>query len=242
MLKHIYLTISIILLAINIFSQENYVFEHFSIPEGLSNPIVHSILQDRYGFLWVGTADGLNRYDGYEFKIYKNDPDDPKSLPAGGAIWALAEDHDGNLWIGGQNILVKYDRKNDNFIPIQLDLSLVNAPNPLVCKILVDSKNRIWVSTRRNGIHLIDPETISTTALRFFDINEKEITPNASFSIIETHQEEILISDFSNGVLRYNEKENWFEVFDIPKLSRGGVIKIFEDDFNSLWCAGTKTG
>ncbi len=237
MLKHIWIAVNILFITIIIFPQENYVFEHFSIPEGLSNPTVHSILQDSYGFLWVGTPDGLNRYDGYEFKIYKNDPDDPKSLPAGGAMWALAEDHDGNLWIGGQNILVMYDRKNDNFIPVQLDRSLVNASNLRVYKILVDSKNRIWVNTRRNGIHLINPETISTTAQRVFDINEIEITPSASFSIIETQQEDILVSDFANGVLMYNERENRFEVFDIPKLSRGGVMKIFEDDFNKLWIA-----
>ncbi|MCH7774500.1 MAG: AAA family ATPase, partial [Bacteroidetes bacterium] len=123
-----------------IYPQENYVFEHFSIPEGLSNPTVHSILQDSYGFLWVGTPDGLNRYDGYEFKIYKNDPDDPKSLPAGGAMWALAEDHDGNLWIGGQNILVMYDRKNDNFRTYSLGMkqrlsiaaALLNDPEVMI--------------------------------------------------------------------------------------------------------------
>jgi ligand-binding sensor domain-containing protein len=76
MLKYFCITLNLLLFTIIIYPQENYVFEHFSIPEGLSNPTVFSILQDSYGFIWIGTADGLNRYDGFEFKVYKNDPAD----------------------------------------------------------------------------------------------------------------------------------------------------------------------
>ena len=236
MSKHICLTICLFLFTINIHSQENYVFEHFSIPEGLSNPTVFSVLQDSYGFLWVGTADGLNRYDGYEFKVYKNDPDDPNSLPAGSELWALAEDNNGDLWIGGQNILAKYDRKNDRFIPVKLDFSVVSSPNPLVYKIFIDSKNRIWVGTRRNGIHLIDPKTNSTKGIKVFDNNGKEIKANTNFSIIETHKEEILISDVVKKVLIFNEKENHFELYNIPQSNtRGFPFSLFEDDFNKLW-------
>jgi serine phosphatase RsbU (regulator of sigma subunit)/ligand-binding sensor domain-containing protein len=236
MFKYICVTITILLFANNIHSQENYVFEHFSIPEGLSNPTVFSVLQDSYGFLWVGTADGLNRYDGYEFKVYKNDPDDPNSLPPGSELWALAEDHDGNLWIGGQNILVKYDRKNDGFIPVQFDVSLVNSANPLVYKIFVDSKNRIWVGTRRHGIHLINTDTYSTEAIKVLDDDGMEIKANTNFSIIETHKEEILVSDVLKRILIFNEKQNYLEVYNIPKYSAQGVVfNIFEDDFNKLW-------
>ena len=86
------------------YAQENFVFENFSIPQGLSNPTINCICEDKYGFLWLGTNDGLSRYDGYEFKVYKNNPSDSTSLP-GNSIRTISEDNEGNLWIGGNNVL-----------------------------------------------------------------------------------------------------------------------------------------
>src|SRR3989304_1778799 len=78
---------------------QNIRFEQFNLEEGLSHSTVNAILQDRMGFLWIGTQDGLNRYDGYNFKVYKPDADDPTSL---GDRWitSLAEDSQGYLWVG----------------------------------------------------------------------------------------------------------------------------------------------
>ena len=74
-------------------------FEHLSLEDGLSQNSVLAMLQDHRGFLWFGTQDGLNRYDGYTFTVFKNDPDDPNSLSLN-SILALHEDDDGALWIG----------------------------------------------------------------------------------------------------------------------------------------------
>ena len=79
--------------------QQKYNFEHISIPDGLSNMQVWDILQDKYGFLWIATADGLNQYDGYSFKIYKNDPGNPKSL-SNNYVYSLMIDKEENLWVG----------------------------------------------------------------------------------------------------------------------------------------------
>src|SRR5574339_416633 len=74
-------------------------FEHLSIEDGLSQNAGLTIFQDSRGYLWIGTQDGLNRYDGYGFKIFKHDPDDPTSL-SHNSILAVAEDTNGYLWIG----------------------------------------------------------------------------------------------------------------------------------------------
>src|SRR5574339_432614 len=74
-------------------------FEHLSIEDGLSQNAGLDIFQDSRGYLWIGTQDGLNRYDGYGFKIFKHDPDDPTSL-SHNSILAVAEDTKGYLWIG----------------------------------------------------------------------------------------------------------------------------------------------
>ena len=90
--------------------QKKYNFEHISIPDGLSNAQVWDILQDKYGFLWIATGDGLNRYDGYNFKIYKNDPGNSSSLP-NNTVVALMIDHEGTLWVGTDNGISKYQSR-----------------------------------------------------------------------------------------------------------------------------------
>src|SRR5688572_25600722 len=78
---------------------KNVRFEQISLEEGLSQSVVNAILQDKQGFLWVGTDDGLNRYDGYEFKIYKPESNNPDSI-SDRTITSLLEDENGYLWIG----------------------------------------------------------------------------------------------------------------------------------------------
>jgi hypothetical protein len=80
-------------------SREELKFEHITSEQGLSNNRVVSILQDSQGFMWFGTFDGLNRFNGYEFKIFRHDPFDISSMSAN-IILAIHEDHAGSLWIG----------------------------------------------------------------------------------------------------------------------------------------------
>ena len=92
-----------------------YRFENLNTDDGLSNNIIHSIIQDKNGFLWIGTQDGLNRYDGYKFKVYKNDPDDSLSISFNRA-GRIFEDNQGYIWILGKNTGVnKFDPKTEAF-------------------------------------------------------------------------------------------------------------------------------
>ena len=95
--------------------QENLRFQHVGIREGLSHSNVISILRDSRGFMWFGTRDGLNRYDGYTFRIYKNNPLDTASI-SNNTIISLVEDNKGFIWIatwgGGLN---RYNRWTDTF-------------------------------------------------------------------------------------------------------------------------------
>ncbi|NQZ07824.1 MAG: hypothetical protein HRT35_11740, partial [Algicola sp.] len=84
-------------------------FDRLTSEHGLSQMSVNAVLQDKQGFMWFGTQDGLNRYDGYQFRVYRNDRDDITSL-ASNWVNALHEDNDGNLWVGTNMGLHKYDR------------------------------------------------------------------------------------------------------------------------------------
>ena len=79
--------------------EQNIRFERLSIEDGLSQSTIFSIYQDSKGFMWFGTEDGLNRYDGYDFTIYRKDLEDPHSIK-GIEAWSIREDRTGALWVG----------------------------------------------------------------------------------------------------------------------------------------------
>lgn len=95
-------------------------FERFDSAAGPSHNSVYAILQDTQGFLWFGTADGLNRYDGYEFVVHRFDPDDDTSL-RNNTVYALLEDQAGRFWMGTEAGLDRLDRVTDRFIHYDLD-------------------------------------------------------------------------------------------------------------------------
>jgi ligand-binding sensor domain-containing protein len=97
------------------FSQPEYQFQHINSDLGLSSNSVTCILKDHIGYLWIGTYDGLNKYNGYDFKIYKHNPDDLSSIGAN-AIQTLFEDKQGNIWVGTfDGGLSKYDPLTEKF-------------------------------------------------------------------------------------------------------------------------------
>jgi ligand-binding sensor domain-containing protein len=120
-------------------------FGHISVEEGLSNSFVNCVIQDRTGFLWFGTDDGLNRFDGYELKVYRNNPDDKGSISEN-IIWALWEDYSGNIWIGTKTGgLNKYDPVTDKFKHWDLDSESTEEIN--ITNLYEDSKRNIWIGT-----------------------------------------------------------------------------------------------
>ena len=103
-------------------------FERISLEQGLSQNTVRCILQDRRGFLWFGTEDGVNRYDGYEFRIFQTDPGNPNTL-SGNFIRALHEDRNGIIWIGTNGSgLNRFDPATEQFTRFRSD---GNDPNSI---------------------------------------------------------------------------------------------------------------
>ena len=122
-------------------------FKYLTPDNGLSSSIASCIIQDHKGFMWIGTADGLNRYDGFNFVIYKNIPEDSASL-ADNVIKALFEDHNKNLFIGTENGLCMYDRIKDRFMNFFYDkASPLKGLSCTVSKIIEDSVGNLWLAT-----------------------------------------------------------------------------------------------
>ena len=119
-------------------------FRHFSVTDGLSHSQVNAIVQDRQGFLWFGTRAGLNRYDGYQCKIFRHDPDDSTSL-SGDFILALCVTNDGLLWIGTQG------RGATRYDPVTGSLTQIRFPGralqPSVVAFYEDPDGTLWAGT-----------------------------------------------------------------------------------------------
>lgn len=141
-----------------LFSQKNIDFEQIGIADGLSQNTVYAILQDSRGFLWFGTEDGLNRYDGYTFKVYKHNSDAPGSL-SNNRVQAIYEDRSGTLWVGTHGGLNKFDRSTETFTHFISEPSNPDSlSNNTVGAIRGEEPGILWLGTD-SGLNRFDSKT-----------------------------------------------------------------------------------
>jgi len=166
--------------------QPSYLFHHLSTDEGLSNSNVRTILKDSYGFLWIGTESGLNRYDGYGFKVYTEKPGGSNSLWAN-EILGLQEDGLGNIWISSVYGYTVYNRDKDCFLTdIANLLQSLGIQVDRNYKVYVDKKQDLWVLSGQKAF--------------FYDTRKKTLKV---FSI-KVHIDEVVTTDLSdNGECLY---------------------------------------
>jgi len=143
------------------------VFEQISVAQGLSQSIVTNIMQDRRGFLWFGTEDGLNLYDGYGFTVLRTDPADPYSLSYN-QVTALYEDHSGVIWVGTFNGgLNRYRLETNRFLRYRhRSADTTSISNDLIHCIAEDLNGRIWIGTD-HGLNRMTMPTSSTASACF---------------------------------------------------------------------------
>ncbi len=131
-------------------------FERLGVEQGLSQESVLNVLQDREGFLWIGTQAGLNRYDGYEVKVFRNDPLDRTSL-VDNYVNASYEDSEGRLWFGTKGGLTRFDKTRQKFVRYPAPASILQS-NQLVLAITGDRAGGMWLGTA-DGLKHFDPAT-----------------------------------------------------------------------------------
>src|ERR1035437_6025576 len=148
-----------LILSLHVASQD-LKFDHITTDNGLSQGTVNCVYQDSKGFIWIGTDDGLNLYDAYSFKVYKNNPDDSLSI-SGNVITDIEEDKNGNLWIGTRsNGLNFYHRNTDKFTRFQCDPSnpaALSANN--IKQLYLDKQGNVIVATLGGGLDVINSKT-----------------------------------------------------------------------------------
>ena len=204
--------ISFIWLNKPLISSENYQvnFQKISVEDGLSQSSVNCILQDQSGFLWFGTQEGLNKYNGYNFLIYKHIYNNDSSVNHN-KIYELYEDNNGYIWIGTKSGLSKYDPYKDvfkNYFP--------NNNNPLkneILAIIKGNNNVLWIGTK-NGLFNFYPDEEKFKQLSIDD-HKDQVEIN---SLISYKQEYIIIGT-STGLYIWNENLSKFRKINTDEIS-----------------------
>ncbi|MFP4024309.1 MAG: two-component regulator propeller domain-containing protein [Thiohalospira sp.] len=218
--------------------------KHFTIEDGMSQTSVQCMMQDREGFLWIGTQDGLNKYDGYSFIRYKNDPSDTNTL-SNNYIHCIYEDNENNIWVGTNNGLNKFDAEKQLLIRYLRDNSNQNTiPEDEVYAIYQDNNNYIWIKTEK-FLSRLNPKSGKFRHYEHFNNIFNFISVNAKFSIFEDHKNQLWVG--TKDGLNYFDRN--LEIFKRYKhdptnhlsLSNDRVKVIYEDSNNNLWI-GTKNG
>lgn len=138
-------------------SEDTWAYQHYSMANGLSHPWVNDFLQDRQGFLWLATSAGLNRFDGYEFKVYANNPTDSLSLSCVNVL-SLAEAPDGDIWVGTAEGVFVFDPGREAFHRLSLAKGAVDyTRGKIVDDILFAPDGDVWLALI-DGLARWEPE------------------------------------------------------------------------------------
>jgi ligand-binding sensor domain-containing protein/serine phosphatase RsbU (regulator of sigma subunit) len=223
---------------------QNLLFEHFSYEQGLSESNVTAILQDRYGFLWVGTSNGLNRYDGYKMTTFRNDPNDSSSLSSN-VITALYEDESGALWVGTQDGLNRLDHTTGRFSAYKNTPDNTNSLSNNFIRALAEvPRGVLWVATKR-GLNRFDMER---NEWKFYKADKKgrgkgpsdnDITAmlvepsNRAHLWLAARGGGLNLLHISKGIFKVFKPEE-FEEYDEMNI---GVSAMTFDAANTLWLA-----
>lgn len=230
---------------------------HLTTENGLSQSTGLSILQDSEGYMWFGTRNGLNRYNGYDFRIYKNDPTDSTSV-SGNYISVLYEDSRGNLWIGTSSSgLNRYNRDMDSFesfLPGGGNPLNLNSPgnqvvsdrisNAAVNDIVEDSLGNLWIGTAF-GLNQFDRDTGEFHHFYSDPANPRSLSFNFITTLYEDSRGDLWVGTI-NGLNRMNTADKSVtRYFYRPGFESGNVesliTAIYEDSNQRLWI-GTEDG
>ncbi len=183
-------------------SQQETHFEKLSVEHGLSQSTVKCILQDQIGYIWFGTMNGLNKYDGYSFIDYRHNPNDPNSISSD-RIMAIAEDRDGDLWIGTVDGLNKLDRDRQKFVSYKNDPANPNSlSHNMVNTIFQDKSGTLWIGTAL-GLNRFEKETERFTRYGLSPNDPMSLSHNSISTIFEDSKGNLWIGTFGGGLIKF---------------------------------------
>lgn len=230
-----------------VFSQMlDYKFLKLGTEEGLSQRNINAIFQDSLGFMWFGTRDGLNKFDGYEFTVYKSNAENPKSL-SNNFIESIVEVEGGKLLVGtnGGGLTI-YDRATDDFTHYKHNKNdPYSLSNDNIYKVIRDHKGKIWIGTYGGGLNQFDQHTGRFIAYQH-DVSDKNtLSNNLVTDVIEDKQGNLWIGTERGGLSLLDSTRKKFTHYqyngDKDVIGSNYVRTLFCDSKGNVWI-GTNSG
>lgn len=222
---------------------KNLNINNYNVAEGLSQNQVQSIIQDSKGFIWIGTQNGLNRFDGYNFKVYRHNPQNLNSL-SDYPVHCITEGPDGFLWIGTRDGLNRFDPRTEKFVHFRHDPeNETSISSNVIWSVMIDKMNNIWIATR-SGLNKYLPEKNSFERY-YFGGNPSDPSQTNITSIVEDASGYFWISTVS-GLRRFEPATGELKIFrnstaQPQLLLSNRIITMYLDTRNVLWI-GTSVG
>lgn len=197
--------------------------------------------QDSRGFLWFGTRDGLNKYDGYKITIYKHNTNDSTTI-SNNTVNDITEDKDGNLWIATWGSINRFNRNTETFTRFPHHASDPNGPtHHLVNTLHIDKDQNLWIGYEGHGLDFFN---IKTKIFRHFKHTRaaNSLPHDIVKDIIEDKDGNLWIGTFHGGLAKFDRKEKSFTSFtnipgDKSSLSHNSIWKLLADSQNRIWVA-----
>ena len=199
----------------------DYNFRNVGVEDGLSQNMIYSIIQDETGFIWFGTQDGLNRYNGIEFKIFKKNNKDYHSIGSN-AIFSLLQNDDGIIWVGTANGVYNYNPTNENFTHLNIKTSKKQKIAGIVRDIKKDKSGNIWIAIQDEGLFCYTKEN----RIKMFPIQGTNIR-KIEFDLSGN----VWIATYGRGIMKLSPKNSKIEQFQLTYSTK----KLSQNDFNDLY-------
>jgi ligand-binding sensor domain-containing protein/signal transduction histidine kinase len=230
-----------------VYGQSNeFYFEELSLDAGLSQNTVNCILQDSKGYLWIGTSNGLNRYDGYSIKIFKRKFNNENCL-SNNDIRSMAESKDGKIWIGTNGGLNVFDPDSGIFRQfVSSDSNSNTLSNNNVRALCTDEFGNIWVGTAWGGLNMLEVHTGRFTSFRHDPKDPMSLSANNVTAVGTDARGNIWVGTVGSGLNRLDIKNSTFTSFrhdskNPASLSSDFIHSVFVDAQNNMWI-GTDNG
>ena len=213
-------------------------FVHLATAQGLSQTRAQQIIQDNDGFIWFGTQYGLNRYDGYKFKVFTHDPRVAGSL-GGDYILSLFKDREGVLWIGTDQTLDRFDPSTESFVHYSLRVPDLDVTDVIVFHIDQDRDGQIWLATG-SGLFRLDPGTGKTTLFQHDRTDPLSLSDNYVGSTLQDRSGRFWVANRA-GLDEFDPQTGKVRLH-IPVGQPGREFLIYEDRDGLLWLAYASGG